>query len=287
MKCGIVCLIGRPNAGKSTLLNAILKTKVAITSPKPQTTRFAIEAVYEDERGQIIFVDTPGIFAKTPDTLSKKINPKAEDAMGKEVDAVLYIVDHTRERSFEENKALGVVRKATVPKILVINKTDIKTPTHIVQYKFMEEEFDATVEVSALTRSNLNILLDTIFDVLPEGKQIIDTTGMVQPALNMDSKLFLSELIREKAFLNLRNEVPYSLTATVDEIDERENGVLYIKGRLITNDDKYKGFIVGHRGKMIKEIGMAVKKELETASRKKVYIDLTVDCDPHWMEYLQ
>ncbi|MEK7129417.1 MAG: GTPase, partial [Patescibacteria group bacterium] len=131
MKSGIVALIGRPNVGKSTLLNHILGHKVSITSPKPQTTRFNLQAVYEDHRGQIVFIDTPGIFAKTPDTLSRRINPQAEHSLSG-ANAVVYLIDHTRERDTEENKALGIVRKATVPKILAINKIDIKKPTHIV-----------------------------------------------------------------------------------------------------------------------------------------------------------
>lgn len=286
MKSGVVALIGRPNVGKSTLLNNILGHKVSITSPKPQTTRFNIQAVYEDPRGQIIFVDTPGIFGKVVDKLSRSINPRAQDALSEGVDLVVYMVDHTREKDFEENKALGIVRKAKVPKILVINKIDIKEPTHIVQYKFMEDEFDEVVEVSALEHTHLPKLLDVIFSMLPEGKPLVDTKNLVQPGLNITSKTFLSEIIREKAFLFLRSEVPYSLTTIVDDVIKRDNGVLYIKARILTSADRYKSMIIGKGGVMIKEISMASRKELETATNKKVFLDLTVETDPHWMEYL-
>jgi len=286
MKAGVVCFVGRPNVGKSTLLNAILGQKVAITSPKPQTTRFRIQAVYEDDRGQILFVDTPGIFGKTKDPLAKRINPTAQRVLEERVDVVLYVVDHTRQKDFEENRTLGIVRKVHVPKIMVVNKTDVKHPTHIIQYKFMEEEFDAVVEISALTRKNIHTLLETIFSFLPEGKPMVDTKDMVQPALNLNSKIFISEIIREKAFLFLRRELPYTLTAVVDEITERDNGVMYIKGRILTSADRYKSMIVGKHGVMIKEISMAARKELETASNKKVYLELTVETDPHWIEYL-
>jgi GTPase len=286
MKSGIVAIMGRPNSGKSTLLNMILRQKVSITSPKPQTTRFPIEAVYEEARGQIIFVDTPGIFGKVEDPLAKRINQKAEDVLSKNVNLVIYLVDHTRSRDFEENKVLGIVRKTTCPKLLVINKIDVKHPTHIIQYKFMEEEFDAVVEISALEGKNLPTLMDTIFSYLPEGESIVDTKNMVQPGLNLDSKTFVSEIIREKAFLNLRKEVPYSLTAIVDDMQERVNGVLYIKARILTSRDRYKSMIIGKNGYMIKEISMAARKELETATNKKVFLDLTVDVDEHWMEYL-
>lgn len=286
MKSGIVTIIGRPNVGKSTLLNRILGHKVSITSPKPQTTRFNLHAVYEDNRGQIIFVDTPGIFGKVSDTLARRINPKAEESLSQGVNVALYMIDHTRERDFEENKALGIVRKAKVPKILVINKIDIKQPTHIVQYKFMEDEFDAVVEISALASKNINTLMDAIFSFLPEGKPLIDTTNRIQPALNIDSKIFLAEIIREKAFLFLRREVPYTLTTIVDDVVERDNGTLYIKARILTSSDRYKGMIVGRGGAMIKEISMAARKELETATNKKVFLELSVETDPHWMEYI-
>ena len=285
MKSGVVAIVGRPNVGKSTLLNHLLGHKVSITSPKPQTTRFSIQAVYEDERGQILFVDTPGIFGKAQDVLSKKINPQAEESLAGGVDLVLYMVDHTREKDFEENKALGIVRKAQVPKILVINKIDVKKPSHIVQYKFMEEEFNASVEISALNHKNIPVLLDTIFSFLPEGEKLVETQQMAQPAINMDSKTYVAEIIREKAFLFLRREVPYTLTAVVDEITERSNGTMYMKARILTTDDRYKVMVIGKNGAMIKEISMASRKELETATGKKVFLDLTVETDRNWIEY--
>jgi GTP-binding protein Era len=286
MKAGVVALIGRPNVGKSTLLNHILGHKVSITSPKPQTTRFNIQAVYEEERGQIIFIDTPGIFGKVDDPVAKRINTHAEESLNQGVDVIVYMIDHTRQRDFEENKILGIVRKINVPKILVINKTDIKSPTHIIQYKFMEEEFDTVVSISALEHKDIPTLLDAIFSFLPEGKPRVDTTKLTQPGLNIDSNLFISEIIREKAFLFLRDEVPYTLTSIVDEVTERPNGTLYIKARILTSADRYKAMIVGKGGVMIKEISMAARKELETASNKRVYLEVTVETDPHWVDYL-
>lgn len=286
MKAGIVTIIGRPNVGKSTLLNHILGHKVSITSPKPQTTRLNIQAAYEDERGQIIFIDTPGIFGKIKDPLAKRLNLQAEGSLNEGINVIIYMIDHTRERDFEENKTLGIVRKAKFPKILVINKIDIKVPTHIVQYKFMEEEFDAVVEISALEHKNIKTLLDVIFSFLPEGVPLVDIKTLSQPGLNIDSKMFIAEIIREKAFLFLRRELPYTLTSTVDEVIERPGGALYIRGRILTSADRYKAMIVGKGGSMIKEISMAARKELETASNKKVYLELTVETDPHWIDNL-
>lgn len=286
MKSGVVALVGRPNVGKSTLLNSILGQKVSITSPKPQTTRFPIQAVYEDDRGQIIFVDTPGIFAKVIDQVSARINLRTEATIEKGVDVIVYMVDHTRERAAEENRALGVVRKAHIPKILVINKVDVKEPTHIVQYRFLEDEFDTAIEVSALANKHIPVLLDAIFEKLPEGEKIIDASTITQPGLNLDSRTFIAEIIREKAFLNLRREVPYAIAAVVDDIEEKENGVTYIKARLLTSADRYKGMIIGKNGSMVKEISMAARKELEVAANKKVYLELTVETDPHWIDYV-
>lgn len=286
MKSGVVALVGRPNVGKSTLLNTFLGQKVSITSPKPQTTRFPVQAVYEDERGQIIFVDTPGIFTKVKDQVAARINLRTEEMIEKGVDIILYMVDHTRERADEENRVLGMVRKLQIPKIMVVNKVDIQSPTHIVQYRFMEEEFDKVIEISALENKHIPVLLDEIFERLPEAPAIVDTSTLVQPGLNLDSKTFISEIIREKAFLNLRREVPYAIAAVVDEIEERDNGVTYIKARLLTSADRYKGMIIGANGSMIREISMAARKELEVAANKKVYLELTVETDDHWIDYV-
>lgn len=284
MKSGYVVIIGRPNSGKSTLLNNLLGQKVTITSPKPQTTRLAIQAVYEDERGQIIFIDTPGIFAKVEDPVSKQINPTAENVLKGKIDVIVYLLDHTRDRDIEENKIIGISRNFDVPKILAFNKTDIKQPSYLPHYKFLEEEYDKVVHISALYKSNLNILLNDIFDLLPTGKKIIDTKNLATPLLNLDSKGFLSEIIREKTYLFLRKEVPYTLTTVVDEITDRKDKVKYIKARIITTSDRYKKMIIGNHGKMIKEIGMAVRKELEVATNQKIFIDLTVETDRHWLD---
>jgi GTP-binding protein Era len=283
MKAGTVALIGRPNVGKSTLVNNLIGTKVAITSPKPQTTRFPIEGLYEDERGQIIFVDTPGIFKKAKDAVSKKINMKALEPFQRDVDLVLYIVDHTRTRDFEEAKVLGIVRKHNLPVILVYNKIDITEPTFRPLYTSLEEEFDTVVEVSALEKKHLKHLLEVIFDRLPErSTPLVNSEEFVYPALNIDSRTFIAELIREKVFLRTRKEVPYTTTVVVDDIVERDENTTYIAARILTTDDVYKKMLIGAGGRRIKEIGSMARKELELSTGRKIYLELTVVTDKHW-----
>ncbi len=278
MKVGTVALIGRPNTGKSTLVNNLVGHKVAITSPKPQTTQFPIYAVFEDERGQIVFVDTPGIFAKTKDAKSKGVNLEAEKVLHEEVDAILYIVDHTRQRGSEENRVLGILRKLNKPKILVINKIDLKEPDYSAQYKFMEEEFDTVLHVSALKAHNLGAITAEIFKELKEGEPIVDMADMAIPALNLTSQMHMEELIREKAFLTLRKEVPYHIQVKVDEITTRKNKITYVKARILT-EPRYKKMIIGSAAQTIKKIGAMTRKELEVSTGKKFFIDLTVEVE--------
>jgi len=288
MKQGKVILIGRPNVGKSTFLNNLIGQKVSITSPKPQTTRFPIKALYQDERGEIIFIDTPGLMRKTEDLLSENINKKTLQTLNEELDLVLYMVDPTRKRDFEEARVLGLVRQIEKPKILVLNKIDLlqtgKKDDYSAQYKFLEEEFSDVFYISALKKLHFKPLIKRIFELLPEKKEEKFENLNPYPVLNIDAKTFVAELIREKVFLMMGEEIPYTTTAIVDEIDERKNGVIYIKARILTNNDRYKKMLIGKEGRKIKEIGSYARKEIVLATGKKVYLDLQVETDPHWME---
>lgn len=290
MKYGKVLLIGRPNVGKSTFLNTIIGQKVAITSPKPQTTRFPIRAILQEERGSIVFVDTPGIFGKTEDALSKRINQKTFDTIREEIDLVIYMIDPTRNRDFEEAKVLGIVRKINKPKILVMNKFDEDEvePKFLPQYAFLQDEFNNVYKISALNRKHIKPLIEKMFEYMPESSPKHnaeqDEEKHSYPLLNLDSRTFIAELIREKVFLMMGEEIPYTTTAIVDEIKERNKNLTYIKARILTTNNRYKKMLIGEEGRKIKEIGSYARKEIALAIDRKVYLDLTVVTDPHWVE---
>lgn len=287
IKAGIVLLVGRPNVGKSTLLNNLLHTKVSITSPTPQTTRTPIQGLFNDERGQIIFFDTPGIFLKSPNAVSKKVNANAQEALKEKANLILYIVDRTRSRGEEENKVVGMLRKVDVPKVLVVNKIDVNRPNHYAEYEIFADEFHQKVEISAIKETNLKQLLAVIFSYMPVAKPMIDPDTLVYPVLNMDSKQFLEDIIREKVFLETREEVPHTVAVKVDKIEDKEDQrLLVITARILTLDDRYKAMIIGQGGQRIKEIGSMVRKELEVMTAKKIFVQLTVETNPHWPQEL-
>lgn len=294
MKSGIVTLAGRSNVGKSTLLNALVGTKVAITSPKPQTTRASIRGILNDPRGQIVFIDSPGIFESARGPLTRAVNEAAREAL-RGVNAIVYVVDPTRAIGTEEHRVHTLVRNAPVPKVLVYNKSDLHererpyreayrdlvigaTPPLAPPLKEGEKtrgDFVAEFDVSALKRRNLNLLVDHLFEMLPEGEPLYEE-GRVA---DIPRKEWVAELIREKVFLMMHQEIPYSVAVKVDEIVEREGGTLYIAARILTTDDRYRKMLIGTGGKRIKEIGSLARKELETAMNRNVFLDLTVETE--------
>jgi GTPase len=289
-KIGRVVLIGRPNTGKSSLLNAIMSQKVAITSPLPQTTRKNSRVVYSDERGSIIFSDTPGIMAKIDDLMGKRINQEAPKELN-QADVILCVVDISRPKNEEENKVIGLVRKINVKKILVYNKIDIAVDTkdHLPEYNYLEDEFDRTIGVSAIKNKYVKGLINIIFELLPEkiNKETEQNIELMdngnKPKIGMNSKEYVQELIREKTYLFLREEVPYSVDVRVDSITDKRK-MLVIKAVILTTAERYKKMIIGKGGKKIKEIGYNARKELELMSGRKVFLELMVEIDRHWME---
>jgi GTPase len=280
MKSGFATILGRSNVGKSTLLNRLIGTKVAITTPKPQTTRRPIQGIYTTDEGQIVFVDTPGIMQKSRDGLTKKLLEFVKESL-KGVEVVLYVCDPTRAIGNEEKQALKLVENITLPKLLVINKMDDrKSKDYLEMYRALEKDFDAVVEVSAKTGSNLNYITEWIYDRLKEGEFMYPP----HQVSNISREEQLSEIIREKLFLRLRQEVPYSTHVVVHNVEEKKNGTIHVDAVIYTSDDRYKSMIIGKGGQGIREIGQAARKELEGASGKRFYLALKVDVDKRWVE---
>jgi len=280
LKSGLVTLIGRSNAGKSTLLNTVVGTKVAIVTHKPQTTRDVIHGVYNAPQGQAVFVDTPGIFKESKSALAGKLTERAQESLHG-IDLLVYVVDPTREIGAEERYILSLVRKSSAPKILVINKSDLteKEKPFLDDYRALAEDFTAVFELSALKNRHVQPLRDKVMELLPEGEPLYPPEQLT----NADPKFWTAELIREKIFLALRKEVPYTTHVEVQEIEEKPD-VFVIKATIFTNDSHYKKMIIGAGGRAIKEIGIAARKELETALNKKVFLELEVETDKRWEE---
>lgn len=278
-KSGFVVMIGRSNVGKSTLMNSIIGSKIAITTPKPQTTRLPIQGILTRGESQIVFVDTPGVLKGAKDALSKKLLSAVKESL-EDVDVIVYVVDPTRQIGQEEREVMRLVESIDKPSILVINKMDLERKPYLDFYRDLSENYDETVELSALKGTHVGTLIEKLQDIVPEGEFYYPEHQLT----NMPNKYWMAELIREKLFLRLRQELPYSTHVEVTEMEERENGMMYIKAKVFTTTDRYKRMIIGAGGRGIKEIGQSVRKELEAVMQAKVFIDLRVEVDPHWMQ---
>jgi GTPase len=280
-KSGVVTLVGRSNVGKSTLLNSLVGFKLAAVSPKAQTTRWAMHGVLDDVRGQAVFVDTPGLFIKKPDKLTKKVNRQVEENIVN-VDLLLYVVDPTRELGQEEERLLAMTRN--IPnKILVINKIDKPRPKYIYDYENIGKDFKETIKVSAKQGRHLPSLVDLIFAYLPQGEAMYPAQAERDPG-TAEFKLWVAEIIREKLFHFVYQEVPYSTHIVIESIEKNEKDMLIIKANILTNDEHYKPMLIGKKGAMLKQIGTAARQELELILGKKIFLDLEVETDPHWLE---
>ncbi len=277
-KSGFAVMVGRSNVGKSTLLNAFVGSKIAITTPKPQTTRFPIQGIVSRPEGQAVFVDTPGVFKKAKDTLTKKLIDTVKESL-REVDLILYVVDPTRAIGDEEKTAMRMIEDIDKPKILVINKIDVKEVPYLDFYRDLAPKFKEMIEVSALNGKNIVELTNRIFTYLPEGPAYYPEGQLT----NMANEQWLAELIREKLFLRLRQEVPYSVHVEVEAVERRETGLLYVRAIIYTTDERYKSMIIGKGGRGITEIGQSTRRELEGVMQNKVFLDLKVEVDDQWV----
>lgn len=281
-KSGFVALVGRPNVGKSTLMNGIVGQKIAITSRKPQTTRNQIMAVYDDARGQIVFHDTPGIH-KAKNKLSEYMDHVAEKALG-DVDLVLWLVEPSSFIGEGERHIAEVLSHSRKKKVLVINKIDTlkdreKLGEIIESYRRLLELSDV-IAVSAYRKQGIEELKDLIYRFLPEGPRYYDEDTVT----DMPMRDIAAELIREQALYKLDNEVPHGVAVLIEEMKQRPNGLWDIKASIICEREAHKGIIIGKGGAMLKRIGTGARMEIEKLVENQVNLSLFVKVRRDWRE---
>ena len=281
-RSGFVALIGRPNVGKSTLMNRLIGQKIAITSNKPQTTRNRIQTVYTDERGQIIFLDTPGIH-KARNKLGEYMAEVTENTL-KDVDLILWLVEPSDYIGAGEQAIIARLRKVDTPVMLVINKIDKVKKEEILRFidTYRKElDFAAIVPVSALKGENTDDLTDTIFTYLPEGPQYYDEDTVT----DQPERQIAAEMIREKALRNLEEEIPHGVAVLIDRMKEREGGTLIdLDATIICEKESHKGIIIGKKGLMLKKIGTEARRDIEMMTGTKVNLKLWVKVKENWRD---
>lgn len=281
MKSGFVSFIGRPNVGKSTLLNSILNKKVVITSNKPQTTRNLIQGIYNEDDTQIIFVDTPGIH-KAHNKLGRALNKQAYFTIN-DVDIIIMVVDITEKVGSGDKFAIDILKNIeNKPVFLVINKID-KLPREEILSKIEEYmslyNFTEVIPVSARKKDNIDRLIEVIKKYLPDNIKYFDSDTVT----NSSPEFIISELIREKVLELTDEEVPHSVTCIVGELYEEEK-IINIGASIIVDRENLKKIIIGKNGNMIKEIGIRARKDIEEYFGKQVYLDLFVKVIPKWRD---
>ena len=280
MKVGVVSLVGRPNAGKSTLLNSIIKEKVAITSDKPQTTRNNIQGIYNDNDSQIIFVDTPGIH-KPKNKLGKFLNRESYSSL-EGIDLVLFMLDASTPLGKGDEFILDKIKEENVNTFLILNKVDkIKKDelfNLILNYKD-KYDFKEIIPISALKEKNIDELLKTVKEYLEDGERIYPEDLYTDKSI----RFLISELIREKVLRKTREEVPHAVTVVLENYEEKKEAVI-INAAIIVERDGIKKILVGHNGEMIKDIGTSARKDIENLVGKRVYLDLFVKTVNNWRD---
>ena len=282
IKSGFVTLIGRPNVGKSTLMNHLIGQKIAITSDKPQTTRNRIQTVYTDERGQVIFLDTPGIH-KAKNKLGEYMVKVAKDTLN-EVDVILWLVEPTTFIGGGEQHIVEQLERVNTPVILVINKIDTVKKEEImaaIEAYQKKLNFAEIIPVSAKKKQNTDRLMELVFKYLPYGPMYYDEDTVT----DQPERQIAAELIREKALRLLGEEVPHGIAVTIEKMRERADGSMVdIEATIVCERDSHKGIIIGKQGAMLKRIGTKAREEIERLFEYKVNLKLWVKVKKDWRD---
>lgn len=279
-KSGFATLIGRPNVGKSTLMNALIGQKIAITSNRPQTTRNRIQTVYTCKEGQIVFLDTPGIH-KAKNKLGNYMVNVAERTMS-EVDVILWLVEPTDYIGAGEQHIIEQLKKTKTPVILVINKTDTVKKEMILTFMDAyrkQMDFAEIVPVSALKKDGLQVLIDCIMKYLPYGEPFYDEDMVTDQPMRQ----IVAELIREKALKCLQEEIPHGIAVTIESMKFKKH-IVDIEATIVCERDSHKGIIIGKQGSMLKKIGSMARPEIEDLVESQVNLQLWVKVKKDWRD---
>jgi GTP-binding protein Era len=279
-RAGFITFVGRPNVGKSTLMNALVGDKVAITSSKPQTTRMAIRGIVHRDAGQIIIVDTPGVH-RPRTLLGQRLNDVVSHTLG-EVDVIALCIPATdKVGPGDKFIAESLKEYPRAKKIALVTKTDAASGATIAE-RLMEVselgDFDTIIPVSALTGTQLDVLVNEILDLLPESEPLYDSDEISEQS----SETMIAELIREATLEGVSDELPHSIAVTIDEMVEREDGLLHIFANLWVERDSQKGIMIGKKGAKLKEIGSEARAGIETLLGRRVFLALHVKVSKEW-----
>lgn len=278
-RSGFVAIVGRPNVGKSTLMNHLIGQKVAIMSDKPQTTRNKIHGVYTTEQVQIVFLDTPGIHKPTS-KLGDFMNRSADSALN-EVDAILFLTDVSERLGGGDRYIIEKLKRTDTPVFLVLNKIDKVHPEEllpvIAQYRELHD-FEEIIPISALHGNNVSALLEQLIRRLPEGPMYYPPDQVT----DHPEQFVCAELIREKIIHLTREEVPHSIAVTIEDMRVQDNGVVYIGAVIFVERDSQKGIIIGKHGAMLREVGTAARREIEALLGSRIYLELWVKVKKDW-----
>jgi GTPase len=280
---GFVCIIGRPNAGKSTLLNALAGEKLAIVSPKPQTTRNRVLGViHVAERGQVVLIDTPGVH-RPDSSLGRKMMAEVREAMDG-CNAVLMIVDAARKTDAADDFALSLVKRSHTPAVLLLNKIDLLRGEKLKLLPIIEQyaklhSFREVIPISARKKEGLDLLLEKVIAALPEGPRYFAEDQITDQPV----RFMAAELIREQVLLQTSQEVPHSTTVIVEQFEENPR-LTRIAAAIYCERDSQKRILIGRQGQMLKKIGTAARLEIERMLGTKVFLELFVKVQPNWRE---
>ena len=281
IKSGFVAIVGRPNAGKSTLLNKILKHKVSIVTPKAQTTRNKVEGIYSDDDSQIIFIDTPGIH-KPQNKLGEQLNKMAFSST-KDVELTLLMVDASKDFGTGDSFLIDRLKTNSSPIMLVLNKIDLISKSKLIEVANMwskQHNFDKIIPISSLNGENVDRLLDEIKKYLPNGPQYYPK----EMISSYPERFIISEIIREKIILFTEEEIPHSVAVIIESMKKERNSIFRIMATIIVDKQSKKGIIIGKQGSMLKRIGINARKDIEDLLGIKIMLETFVRVEEKWRD---